>query len=65
MAQRSIRELGEALIRAGRLTAKPLCVYGADEPPTDGIPVGKVHRCIPHAIMMLAVKDHPPVYIGN
>ena len=65
MAQKSIKELGEALARAGRLTAKPLCIYGADEPPMGGIPIGKVHRCIPRAIMMVAVKDHPPLYIGN
>lgn len=65
MSQRSIKELGEALIKAGRLKTKPLCVYGADEPPLGGIPIGKVHRCIPHAIMGLAIKDHPPVYISN
>lgn len=62
----SIREIGEKITVAGRLKAKPLCVYGSETIPEGGKPSTSIDRCLAKAVMAAAVCDGvPPVYFGK
>jgi hypothetical protein len=62
----TIREIGERLAKAGRLESRPLCVFGADEPPEDAVPMPKLNRCAGRAIFLVsASKGTPSIFIGE
>jgi hypothetical protein len=62
----SIKEIGERLVQAGKLETRPLCVYGADTVPLDGIPISELDRCAARAIFAISnIKDSPSIYIGE
>jgi hypothetical protein len=66
MSNLSIMEIGNRLTQAGKLDARPVCVYGSEMPPANAIPVASISRCIAKAILTIAVhKDTPPLYMGN
>lgn len=60
----NIPELGEALIEAGRLKLRPLCVYGTDEIPQGAVPSYTIDRCIAKAVYTAALFEKtPPLYV--
>jgi len=66
MSELSIREIGEKLVRAGRLKERALCAYGSDDVPAGAVPMTDLNRCAARAIFTLAVnKDAPPIYMGE
>ncbi|MCD1295032.1 hypothetical protein CUJ83_08485 [Methanocella sp. CWC-04] len=66
MTHISIKIIGENLARAGRLTVRPLCIYGSETVPEGGIPTTEADRCVAKAMLMAAVNDDmPPLYIGK
>ncbi len=61
----SIKEIGENLTRAGKLEARPLCIYGSETIPEHSIPSTKLHFCISNAMISLAMrKDIRSIYYG-
>ena len=42
----SIKEIGEKLTQAGKLKARPLCIYGTENIPNKSTPSNKINRCI-------------------
>jgi hypothetical protein len=60
----SINEVCEKLIAAGRLTRRPLCVYGSDIVPEGAVPVSSIDRCIAKTIFMMASSEKiPSIYV--
>ena len=53
----NVSQIAERLARAGRLGARPLCVYGADEPPAGSSAAQELGRCVAHAIYRLACES--------
>lgn len=52
----SVKEIGNALEKAGRLKYEPLCIYGTDSPPNDAISSTELHFCIANAIIALSLQ---------
>lgn len=65
MAMLSVAEVGRRLVRAGRMSTKPLCVYGADEVEAGWVPIGEIDFCLAKAIYRLCREDRPPAYAGR
>lgn len=67
----SPKEIGEKLAVAGRLSTKPLCIYGSENVPEGGKSMTSVDRCIARAILAASVcedssgTDAPPLYFGK
>ncbi len=62
----SIKNIGESIRRAGRLTTQPLCAYGSESVPDGGKPTTSVDRCLAKAIYMAALSEKaPPLYFGK
>ncbi len=62
----TLSEIGRKLAKAGRLEARPLCVYGAEEPPSGAVPMTELNRCAARAIFYTSInKDAPPIYVGE
>ena len=58
-------EIGNKLKQAGRFNSQPLCIYGADAPPTASISSTKLNRCIARAIFTIATDPtHLSVFIS-
>ncbi len=64
MAEMSVAEVGRRLVRAGGLSTKPLCVYGAEEVKEGWVPTGKINYCLVKALLWLSTKDLPPAFVG-
>lgn len=61
-----IREIGAALARAVNLKVRPICVYGSDRIPENGIRTASISPCIASAIYQLATGTiDGPIYAGN
>ena len=61
-----IKEIGSKLKKAGKLETNPLCIYGSERIPRDGIPIKDINRCIAHAIFDLSINKEPSsIYIVN
>ena len=61
-----IKEIGSKLKKAGKLETNPLCIYGSERIPKNGIPIKDLNRCIAHAIFDLSInKEISSIYIGN
>jgi hypothetical protein len=66
MTEISIEEIGAQLIRAGRLEYRPICVYGAENIPENGISLVSINQCVANALFALAVDEEmPPLFIGE
>lgn len=61
----TIAEIGHRLESAGRLRAKPLCVYGAEEAPEGLVPIGKIDRCVAKAMLMISYGKGKGAYLGD
>ena len=62
----TIKEIGEKFTQAGRLQARPLCIYGSDIIPKNAIPINTINRCFANAIFTLAIKkEYNTLYIGE
>jgi len=66
MTALSIKEIGEKLVQAGKLEARPLAIYGADGRPKGAIPMTELNRCAARAIFHTSItKGAPAVFIGE
>jgi hypothetical protein len=66
MNRLTLKEIGIKLKRAGRLETNPLCIYGSEKVPKNGIPIKQLNRCIANSIFKLSVReDINAIYIGN
>jgi hypothetical protein len=66
MVNITIKEIGIKLKQAGRLETTPLCVYGSEIIPKNGIPITQLNRCIANAIYTLSIHETiNSIYIGN
>jgi len=62
----SIKEIGEKITLAGRLEARPLCIYGSETIPENAVPSTKLHFCISNAMIALSLhKDVNTMYYGT
>ena len=52
----NIKEIGSKLKIAGKLETNPLCIYGSEKIPKNGIPIKENNRCIAHAIFDLSLN---------
>jgi hypothetical protein len=60
----SISEIGGKLGLAGRLTSRPLCVYGSNSIPDGTRPSTSINRCVARAILTLAFRNETPsIYV--
>jgi hypothetical protein len=58
-------EVGSGLKKAGRLSSQPLCIYGADTPPSDSTPSIDIDRCIARVIFSLGTQSsYSAIHIG-
>ena len=67
---KSIKEIGETIVSAGKLQYRPICVYGTNEVPKGAVQVSSIirqgHRCLAKTLLKMAIHDEiPPVYIGD
>jgi hypothetical protein len=53
----SIKEIGKNLTIAGRLEARPLCIYGSETIPVDAVPSTELHFCVSNAMIALALRE--------
>jgi hypothetical protein len=66
MTEMSFTEIGKKLMDAGRLSHRPIVVFGSEEKRQDAVPMTKVDRCIARAIFSVASKsDSQPIYISE
>ena len=66
MENSSIKEIGENIVKAGRLETRPLCIYGSETIPKGAIPIRKINRCIAYGIFSLSVNsENNSIYIGD
>ena len=66
MISLNIKEIGSKLKKAGKLETNPLCIYGSEKIPDNGIPIKEFNRCIAHAIFKLSQnKEVTALYVGN
>jgi hypothetical protein len=56
----SVQELGNKLVKAGRLELRPLCVYFTDKIPLDAKPSYTINRCIAKAVYTAALFEETP-----
>ena len=62
----SIKEIGNNLVKGGRLKTRPLCIYGSETVPENAITSTKLHFCIGNAMIALAMrKDVKIMYYGK
>lgn len=62
----SIKKIGEKIDAAGRLKAKPLCVYGSESIPDGAVRTTSIDRCLAKAIFAASVSENsPPLYFGK
>ncbi len=62
----NINEIGNKLKQAGRLETAPLCIYGSESIPDNGIPIRDYNRCIANAIYNLSISEEiNTIYIGE
>jgi hypothetical protein len=65
MAVTTVKEIGLKLKQAGRLETTPLCVYGSETIPENGIPITQLNRCIANATYNLSINETiKTIYIG-
>ena len=66
MTPLSINDIGKRLTIAGRLKARPLCVYGAETIPKGAVPAPSISSCVARAILRIAIRKRAPaVYVGE
>ena len=66
MENSTIKEIGENIVKAGRLETRPLCIYGSETIPSGAIPIRKVNRCFAYAIFSLSASSEiNSIYIGD
>lgn len=66
MEKSSIKEIGENIVKAGKLETRPLCIYGSETVPNGAIPIRKINRCIAYGIFSLSVNsENHSIYIGD
>ena len=66
MTPLSINDIGKRLTIAGRLKARPLCVYGAETVPDGAVPAPSISSCVARAILRTAVRKRAPaIYLGE
>jgi len=65
MVEMSVAEVGRRLVRAGRLSSKPLCVYGTEEVEPDWVPTGKIDFCLVKVFFRLAMGSSRPAFVGT
>ena len=64
MAGLTISEIGAKLVKAGRLTTKPLCAYGSSTIPAGAVPSTSISPCIAKAIVTQAFHENAsPIYV--
>ena len=66
----TMKDIHDALVRAGRLETRPIGVYGAQTPPPGAVSVASVipsgHRCLAKALLKMALDPRvPPIVIGK
>ena len=62
----SIKKIGENIARAGRLTSKPLGLYGSETVPEGGKPISSVDRCLAKALASASLcASTSPLYFGK
>jgi hypothetical protein len=61
----SIADIGRGLMSAGRLRARPLCVYGTESVPEGAVQIGRIDRCVAKAMLMLALDGGRAAYLGE
>ena len=61
----SIAQLGEGLVKAGRLETKPVCVHGAKEVEEDWVRTATIDRCLAKVLLHLTLEERPPAYLGQ
>ena len=60
----SVQDLGDKLVKAGRLKLRPLCAYGSDKIPRGAVPSYTIDRCIAKAVFTLALlRETPTLYL--
>ena len=60
----SVSEIGKKLSLAGRLSSRPLCVYGSRMIPTGVTPSTSIDPCMARAIATVAFREKtPPIYV--
>jgi len=66
MAVRTVKEISLKLKQAGKLETTPLCVYGSENIPQNGILITQLNRCIANAIYNLSIHETiNSIYLGN
>lgn len=61
----SISEVGGKLSTAGRLSSRPLCVYGSKTIPEVAVPSTSISPCVAKAILTLAFRNElHPIYVS-
>jgi hypothetical protein len=62
----TLKEVGNALKRAGMLETRPLAVYGSDVLPEGSVAMTSIDGCTAKTILMAAVDDTvPTIYLGK
>jgi hypothetical protein len=65
LSKLSIKDVGAGLARAVNMRARPICVYGSDSIPDDGVEAASIGTCVAGAMYSLAVsRDTFPLYAG-
>ena len=66
MENSSIKEIGENIVKAGRLETRPLSIYVSETIPKGVIPIRKINLCIAYEIFSLSVNsENNSIYIGD
>jgi len=66
MENSTIKEIGENIVKAGKLETRPLCIYGSETIPSGAIPIRKINRYIAYGIFSLSVNSEiNSIYIGD
>lgn len=65
MKAMSVAEVGRRLVKAGRLSTRPLCVYGSSTIEPTWVAAGKVDHCLVKVFLKQALGNLPPVYVGK
>lgn len=61
-----VREVGAILAEAVGLKLRPVCVYGSDRIPENGVRTASISPCIASAVYQLAARIiEGPIYTGN
>lgn len=65
MQTTQIKEIGRKLKNGANLKFKPLCIYGSEYPPQEGVKSTEIHFCIANAILSLAASDKTDIIYFN